>query len=201
MTVDAVIFDLGGVLVEYRGVAPLKALSGIQDDQELWRRWLSCEWVRRFERGQCLPEEFAGGVVADWALAVTPDAFLAQFRNWVHGSIPGADALVAAVRAEVPVACLSNTNSVHWRYGASRWSFVDLLDRTFLSFQLGMVKPDREIFDHVSRQLGAPGRRLLFLDDNTVNVEAAIDAGWTAVKVDGVNQARRALVHRGVLAS
>jgi len=56
MPFDAVIFDLGGVLVEYRGVEPLKVLSGIQDDQELWRRWLSCEWVRRFERGQCLPE-------------------------------------------------------------------------------------------------------------------------------------------------
>jgi HAD superfamily hydrolase (TIGR01509 family) len=201
MPFDAVIFDLGGVLVEYRGVEPLKVLSGIQDDQELWRRWLSCEWVRRFERGQCLPEEFASGVVADWGLALTPDAFLAQFRTWVHGSIPGADALVAAVRAEVPVACLSNTNTEHWRYGASRWSFVGLLDRTFLSFQLGMVKPDREIFDHVSRELGAPGRRLLFLDDNTLNVEAAIDAGWTAAKVHGVDQATQALVHHRVLAA
>ncbi len=199
MSFDAVIFDLGGVLIDYQGVEPLKVLAGIQDEQELWRRWLSCEWVRRFERGQCLPAEFASGVVADWDLGVTPDVFLAQFRSWVHGTIPGADALVAAVRTEVPVACLSNTNSLHWLDGASQWPFVDLLDHVFLSFQLGMVKPDREIFDHVSRQLGAPGRRLLFLDDNTLNVEAAVDAGWIAAKVDGVNQATQALAHHGVL--
>jgi glucose-1-phosphatase len=199
MPFDAVIFDLGGVLVEYRGVEPLKVLTGLRDEQELWRRWLSSEWVRRFERGGCSPEEFARGIVTDWALAVTPEVFLAGFRSWVHGANPGADALVAAVRAEVPVACLSNTNSLHWFDGASKWSFIDLLDHTFLSFQLGMVKPDREIFDHVSRQLSAPGRRLLFLDDNTVNVQAAVAVGWSAVKVDGVAQATRALVRRGVL--
>jgi len=130
---------------------------------------------------------------------VSADAFLAQFRSWVHGAFPGVDALVVAVRAEVPVACLSNTNSLHWLHGVSQWPFVGLLDRTFLSFQLGMVKPDREIFDHVSQQLGASGRRLLFLDDNEINVLAAVDAGWTAVRVTGVGQARQALVDHRVI--
>ena len=57
--VSAVVFDLGGVLAEFSGVVTLRELAAIDSDDELWRRWLSCEWVRRFERGQCSPEEFA----------------------------------------------------------------------------------------------------------------------------------------------
>ena len=66
---------------------------------------------------------------------------------------------------------------------------MDLFDGTFLSFQIGMIKPKPEIFDHVSRELSTSGRGLLFLDDNAVNVEAAGKAGWTAVRVAGVDQA------------
>ena len=48
---DVVLFDLGGVLVDFGGVQAMKELSGITDDDELWHRWLTCRWVREFERG------------------------------------------------------------------------------------------------------------------------------------------------------
>ena len=43
----------------------------------------------------------------------------------------------------------------------------------FLSFELGLVKPDREIFDAVAGRLPVPRTQVLFLDDNAVNVDAA----------------------------
>ena len=48
--IDVVLFDLGGVLVDFGGVEAMKELSGITDDDELWHRWLTCRWVREFER-------------------------------------------------------------------------------------------------------------------------------------------------------
>ena len=54
-----VLFDLGGVLIELRGVATMAELSGIDDEGELWRRWLQCRWVRIFESGGCTPGEIA----------------------------------------------------------------------------------------------------------------------------------------------
>lgn len=48
---EAVVFDLGGVLAEFGGMESMRRLSGIVDDEELWRRWLTCRWVRRFEGG------------------------------------------------------------------------------------------------------------------------------------------------------
>lgn len=197
--VDVVVFDLGGVLAEFGGVARMRALSGIDDDEELWRRWLTCEWVRRFERGTCTAEAFAAGVVADWELAVTAEAFLAEFGEWLVGPLPGAEELVTQTRKAVPVAVLSNTNEVHWRAGAQSWPLLDLFDRAFLSFEIGMVKPDPEIFGHVVDELGTEPGRVLFLDDNRLNVDQARELGLRADRVVGVSEARDALVAAGVV--
>jgi len=197
--VDVVVFDLGGVLAEFGGVERMRILSGIDDDEELWRRWLTCEWVRRFERGRCSPEDFAAGVVGDWQLDVTPETFLAEFGEWLVGPLPGAEQLVTETKAAAPVAVLSNTNQVHWDAGAGSWSLVELFDHAFLSFELGMVKPDAEIFTHVVAALGVPAGRVLFLDDNRLNVEQARDVGLRAERVVGVSAAREALVAAGVV--
>ena len=196
---EVVVFDLGGVLAEFGGVARMRALSGIDDDEELWRRWLTCDWVRRFERGACTAEAFADGVVADWELAVTGEAFLAEFREWLVGPMEGADELVQQTKASVPVAVLSNTNHVHWEAGAHRWPLLQKFDRAFLSFEIGLVKPDPEVFTYVADQLGVPPPGVLFLDDNQLNVDQARAVGMRAERVVGVSEARQALVAAGVV--
>src|SRR3954467_10690873 len=115
-SIDIVLFDLGGVLIDFGGVAPMRELSGIESDDELWRRWLTCRWVRSFERGDCTPDEFAAGVVSDWKLPIDADEYLDSFTNWLGGPIDGADELVQATRAAVTVGCLSNTNLLHWQH-------------------------------------------------------------------------------------
>ena len=199
--IDIVLFDLGGVLIEFGGVDPMKVLAGIEDDDELWHRWLTCRWVREFERGRCGGETFAAGVVHDWNLTVTPAEFLESFAGWAAGVWPGAEALVAEVRARVPAGCLSNTNSLHWERNFARWPILGAFDYSFLSHELGVLKPDREVFDRVAAQLPAPPERVLFLDDNRLNVDGAIDAGFRAARVSGVDEARAALVAANVLDS
>jgi glucose-1-phosphatase len=196
---DVVVFDLGGVLAEFGGVARMRTLSGIDDDEELWRRWLTCDWVRRFERGSCTADAFAAGVVADWELAVTGEAFLAEFREWLVGPMPGAEDLVAVTKSSVPVAVLSNTNRVHWEAGAAQWPLLQMFDRAFLSFEIGMVKPDPEIFEHVVAALEIDADRVLFLDDNQLNVDQARASGLRAERVVGVSEAGEALVAAGVV--
>lgn len=194
----AVIFDLGGVLAEFVGIESMRRLSGARDDEDVWRRWLTCRWVRSFEQGTCSAEDFATGVVGDWDLPVTPEAFLHEFGGWAVGPLEGAEELVAEVRLKVPVGCLSNTNAVHWERGRS-WPLLAGFDHLFLSFRMGLVKPDPEIFELVCRTLGVGPERVVFLDDNTLNVEAAEGVGLRAARVRGVAEARRALVETGVL--
>jgi putative hydrolase of the HAD superfamily len=199
--IDVVLFDLGGVLVDFGGVAPMKELARIEDDDELWRRWLTCPWVRTFERGGCSPEDFAAGVVREWDLPVAPEDFLAAFLSWPGAPLPGADALLGDVQLTVAVGCLSNTNALHWNHHSTRWPLLGAFDFRFLSFELGIVKPDREVFERVAGLLPAPPDRVLFLDDNAVNVDGAASAGFVARRVRGVGEARQALVAARVLAA
>ena len=97
---DLVLFDLGGVLIELSGVGAMRDLAGIGSDDELWERWLSCPWVRAFERGECTAAEFATGMVEEWKLSVTADVFLEAFRMWPVGPRPR-DALNNSRPAEV----------------------------------------------------------------------------------------------------
>ena len=196
---DFVLFDLGGVLVRLGGVGEMVRLAGIGSEDEIWRRWLSCPWVRQFERGLCSSDDFAAGVVAEWGLPVTPAEFLDRFRSWPEGLFEGAEQLVETVQHRVKVGCLSNTNGVHWAEQTLMWQLGELFDVTFLSHQLGLVKPDRELFEHVAATLGVPASRVVLLDDNVINVVEAQAVGFTAVQVRGVDQARSALVDLGVL--
>jgi FMN phosphatase YigB (HAD superfamily) len=199
--IEAVVFDLGGVLMDFAGVQTLRALADIDNDDEVWRRWLTCPWVRRFERGQCSVEDFAAGVVADWSLPIEPQVFIDLFANWLKGPLAGATELVADVRLAVPIGCLSNTNQLHWERSIGLWSAMQSFDFRFLSFELGLVKPDLELFQEVARQMDIEPGRVLFLDDNIINVDGARAAGFRAELVRGIDQARQALVAAGVLAA
>ncbi len=179
----------------------MRELSGISDDDELWSRWLGCPWVRRFESGGCSDDDFARGVVDDWGLSITPTAFLDEFRMWPSGPLPGAEALVSEVMARVPVGCFSNTNARHWNEHLAGWPVVRMFETRFLSFEIGAPKPDRRAFDYVADQVGPPPGRVLFLDDNLVNIDGATAAGFSAARAVGVSEARQVLVAAGVLGS
>ncbi len=194
-----VLFDLGGVLVDLGGVGPMMDLADMDDDDAFWRRWLECRWVRSFERGECSPDEFAKGIVGDWELTVDPTVFLESFREWPGRMFAGAEKLVSDTKAKVPIGYLSNTNALHWDHHFGTWPIVEAFDYRFLSYELGIVKPDRELFDNIATLLPAPPARVLFLDDNVINVNGAIDAGFEARHVRGVDGARAALVEAGVL--
>jgi glucose-1-phosphatase len=197
--VDLVLFDLGGVLIEVPGVQVMLELTGIASEEELWRRWLTCRWVRSFESGGCSAAEFAAGVVADWQLGLSPAAFLAGFGDWPAGPLPGAAELVTQTRASVATGCFSNTNALHWHGHIAGWPLTGLFDHRFLSFELGAVKPDTAAFAQVAKRLQVPAGRVLFIDDNAVNVAGAAAAGFQAACAAGVAEARQRLTEAAVL--
>lgn len=182
---DVLLFDLGGVLVDFAGFEELgRMLPGRPDRARVRSRWIDSPSVRRYERGAISRQEFAAGVIRELDLPLAPDELLAAFAGWARGPYPGAAPLLRRLRGRYRLACLSNSNELHTP--AHRRSVELLLDRCYFSDELGYVKPEREIYEHVVRDLGVPPQRIAFFDDTPVNVEAAHRVGLPAYEVDGV---------------
>jgi putative hydrolase of the HAD superfamily len=192
--VDTILFDLGGVLVELAGVEQMLAWSpGIPDTRELWRRWLHSPAVRRFETGASGREAFAAEVVAEFGVPVDTSAFLAAFTRWPRALFPGATDLLAALAPRYRLASVSNTNEIHWRRFRDEWRLDAHFHHNFPSFAVGLLKPDADYFEHVLAALGTTAERVLFVDDNPINVEAAARLGIVARRVAGPGDARAAI--------
>ena len=81
------------------------------------------------------------------------------------------------MRDVVQIGCLSNTNSFQWDTHFEGAPIVEAFEFRFLSFELGMVKPDHEIFEEVAARLPVAPEQVLFLDDNAANVAGAERSG------------------------
>jgi HAD superfamily hydrolase (TIGR01509 family) len=198
MAIEIVLFDLGGVLIELSSLQAMGRFLGSDSEEEVWRRWLTCPWVRRFERGHCDADEFARGMVETWSMSTSPEVFLEAFVAWPRGLMPGARELARAARSRVTIGCLSNTNALHAERHASEEAVYELFDHRFLSHEIGLVKPDREIYEHVLAELGCPASKVLFLDDNQINVDGARAEGLHAERARGTGEARAALARHGL---
>jgi glucose-1-phosphatase len=193
------LFDLGGVLVHFDGMTPLLALTGPTLDREGARRfWLMSPSVRKFETGRCTAQEFAAGAVAELNLALAPDIFLEQFVSWDRGPMEGALDLLNSLRSHFLLACLSNNNELHWRRLREVTTLPAKFHRCYLSHEIGLMKPDREAFDYVIRDLQVSPGRILFLDDNPECVDAARRAGMIAERAQGVAEVRATLLALGL---
>lgn len=191
--VRAVLFDIGGVVVELNDMVDYLRDHGIGDPADFHARWLHCPTVRLFESGGCDTGDFAAGVIRDLELDMTPTQFLDAFARWPRGLFPGIKELIRETRARAVVGCLSNTNDLHWPAFSPELEPDDIFDHQILSFEVGLMKPDTEIYEHAVERLDLPAETILFLDDNPLNVEAARAAGLHAERVYGTDEARAAL--------
>ncbi len=186
---DVVLFDLGGVLVPVKGVESMQRWSnGALSEKNMWHRWLWSPAVRRFESGQSDRHEFASEVVQEFSLNVTPDIFLQDFSGWVMQAFTQTVPLLNALAGDYRLACLSNTNEVHWPRIEREMGFAHHFEHQFLSYKTGWLKPEVETFKRVTTALNCAPERILYLDDNQANVDSAQDAGMRAYLVKGGEQ-------------
>lgn len=179
--IEAILFDLGGVMIELAGVERMLEWSPtLGTTEELWRRWLSSPAVRDYETGRTDRVTFADAIVGEFGLPVDAETFLGEFAWWPRALHPDAGAMLAALAPRYRLASLSNTNELHWHRFARDWDLPAMFHHNFPSFMVGKLKPDAEYFEHALGALGIAADRALFVDDNRINVEAARAVGLHA---------------------
>lgn len=191
------LFDLGGVIVDFRGAEGSDAMTKGAHGLEYCRaNWWRLPELDLFERGRLSPEHFADAFIREWGLGLDRAEFLRGFKQWVTGVYDGAPGALADLGMRSRLACLSNANIVHWER-CRELGVAELFDDCFLSFELGLRKPEPEIYARVAAALDAAPRDIFFFDDVEANIDAAITAGMRAVLVEN-GDIKSALIRAGV---
>lgn len=198
--VEVVVLDLGGVLIELAGIETmLEWCPHVDGCDDLWRRWLYSPAVRAYESGRTTTAEFGEAVVAEFGLPVPAGDFLALFEKWPRRLFPGTHELLGEIAARYRLASASNTNEMHWELFISEFSLPQRFDHNFPSCRVGKLKPDADYFVHILEQVNARPSRVVFVDDNPINVEAARNCGLSAHLARGASGLRSTLVALGLL--
>lgn len=192
-----ILFDLGGVLLKLRD--PVSTFGLEPDDSEFFRTWAMSPAVRAHESGQISADEFAQRIVTELGLKMDWQELLRRFDQWPESIYPEAVDILSRIPSQYACAILSNINSIHWARIDIPRNLADRINRYFLSFETGLLKPDGEAFLQVAESYDCTPPEILFFDDNPVNVAAAAQAGITAVRTEGPEELEAALVSAGVI--
>ncbi|MDW5378542.1 HAD family phosphatase [Halomonas sp. HP20-15] len=198
--VEVLLFDAGGVLVDWRGTSGLvELMQGRFDAEQARRFWMGFAALTAFETGDDDGADFAREAVEALGLDMTPQALLEVFDGWMRGPYPGALELIERIRPAYRRAVLSNTNPVHWPRLIDDYRLDAPFERAFASHQLGARKPDAEAYRRVCSELGVEPSRVHFFDDNPECIEGAHALGMPATQVRGLEELREALAALDVL--
>jgi putative hydrolase of the HAD superfamily len=197
--INALLFDLGKVLVDFNfqtGVEALHACCSISRDrfeQVLWDAW-----IRRYERGEISTAEFHDYLCQATNLNMPLSEFC---RTWSSVFLPGllvSEELLVSLKRTYPMILVSNTNEAHIEFIRSNYRVLDYFDHLILSYEVGSLKPDCKIFEHAIQATGLPAECLFFTDDREENIAAARQLGMCAHHFNGEAQLIEALQAAGV---
>lgn len=200
MKYDLLLFDLGGVIVELVEIPEFLSWIGWEKEEEaFWAKWVSSHISRDYESGKLNTDEFIHKIITDFELTVEKPFLTGCFSKFIKGFYPGALEVLASIPDTYRTAVLSNTNPIHWEVFSGELTENTKIGEYFLSYEIGLLKPDGEAFRHVIEKTGCAPEKILFFDDNARNIEAAEKAGIKAVQVEGPVQLKKALLEYGVL--
>lgn len=177
--IQTVIFDLGGVIIDLsveRTLLAFAALTGVSKT-DIQKAYGSNPIFMAYERGEVTDQEFRDSIRKLFSVQST-DAEIDHCWNAMLVDLPASTlTMLENLKKHFRVLALSNTNTIHINYVNEIMLRGKVLDswfhKAYYSYQLGMRKPELEIYQHVLDQNQLIPEQTIFLDDNLDNLKAA----------------------------
>lgn len=195
-SIHNVVFDLGGVLLEWK---PDQILAGLYPEdretqavvkKEVFQHpdWLALDkGTLDEEEAICLFRQRTGRPVSE----------MKKLMDTVRETlipIPSTFALLEALLKEgISLYCVSNMQVNVFAYLQKRYDFWGKFKGVVISAHIRMIKPDAEIFNHLFSRYGLVPATCVFIDDHPPNVESARRLGMEAILFQGADDCRRQL--------
>jgi 2-haloacid dehalogenase len=199
-TPEAVIFDIGNVLIEWQPERFYDRVIGEDRRRRLFAEVDLHTMNDKVDLGHPFTETI-------YATAEAYPEWRAEIRmwhdHWLELASPVIDhslRLMQALQGKgVPVYCLTNFGIGSFEFASGHYAFLKDFDRHYVSGHMGVIKPDPRIYQMVEEDCGIPPDRLIFADDRADNIAQAEARGWRGHLFDGPQGWADRLVAEGLL--
>jgi glucose-1-phosphatase len=182
-----IIFDLGGVLLDldFRRTIDAFEKLGLKNFENMFSQFKADELFEKLETGHLSEAAFYAAVKKRTEKKITEaeidHAWNALILNFRTESLQ----LLEKLSPGYKLYLLSNTNSIHLKYfkkSFTKETGKPLLDayfvKTWYSNEIGLRKPNQDIFEFVLQQQNLKAAETLFIDDTLINIETAQSLGF-----------------------
>ena len=202
MTIKAVVFDIGNVLIEWQPERFYDSVIG----ETLRRDMFASVDLHAMNDKVDLGHHFTETI---YATAEEYPDWRAEIRmwhdRWIEMASPVIDhsvRLMNALQAKgMPVFSLTNFGIQSYDFAATHYPFLRAFDRDFISGHMAVIKPDAQIYQMLEDASGLNGADLIFTDDRADNIAAAHARGWNTHLFEGPQGWADRLVSEGLLSA
>jgi len=196
-----IVFDIGKVLIHYDPNIPFSRL--IPDEAErtaFFENVCTHEWNLEQDRGRDWAEAEALLIEQFPGKADLIRAFRIHWNEMVsHSYDDSVDLMLDLIQQGRDVTMLTNFAADTFKEAQEKFPFLKVPRGVTVSGEIGMIKPDREIYDTHAASFDLEPAACLFIDDSQKNVDGAIAAGWQAVHFTGAEKLREDLTRLACL--
>jgi glucose-1-phosphatase len=183
MSIEALVFDIGNVLVAFdwqpfQSRLRTDCIAPTSDSEKKLR-----EMKTRLEIGEMAGEAFTR--LATRAIGFQGDerTFLSLWNGIFSSNLP-MERTVQVLKERFPLFLLSNTSELHLAYLMQNWEVLRHFADGVYSFRAKCSKPDRRIFETAIEQFKLRPENTVYIDDLAENVDSALDLGFKAIRYD-----------------
>jgi 2-haloacid dehalogenase len=178
---QAVVFDIGGVLIDWD---PRHLYRKLIPDAERREYFLAevctLRWHSQHDAGTPFTKTIPPLVAEhpEWEPQIR--AWEERFDEMWGGLVPGTTEILSAIRLRgIPVFAATNWQADGWRRACRLFPCLNWFDGALVSGEEGIAKPDPRFFDVLVDRFGIDPRASLYIDDNEENVLAATNRGFS----------------------
>lgn len=199
--VDTVVFDLGGVLIDWNPRHLYRKLFGA--DEAAMEAFLAqvchAEWNERQDRGRPWAEAVAEAVARHPAHESHIRAYHERWEEMLGGALDDSVAILRELQAcGVRLLALTNWSAETFPIAERRFDFLQCFESIVVSGREGVMKPEAEIFRRLVERHRLEPSRTVFVDDVPRNVDAAHAYGLRALRFTDAPRLRADLIGLGL---
>ena len=196
-----VVFDLGGVLIDWDPRYAYRALGGTEAEIEHFLEHVAVsEWNRQMDAGKPFAQAIEERKAAFPDHAEWLEAWWSRWPDMLGGPIQGTVDILAELKERgTPLYALTNWSAETFPIARERFAFLSWFRGIVVSGEVQKAKPDAEIYHHLADDFGIALPEAVFIDDVPANVEAARTVGLHGVLFEGPDRLRRDLEALGLL--